>query len=465
MQIKGIILACSVAVSLPAFGLELALTPGSLGSRVPDIEGTLDKTLVLRGTADVRDLVLLSRVSRSVSTLDMSALTINSYTYTGAGYHGLTAFAAGQLPPYMLAGTSVETVVFPANATELSAGTFALSGLKEVTIPASVKKIGDNAFAGSKRLERINYEGTPGFGKNVFHNCPALVRHGLDDKITEIPEGMFNGCTSLPAIPTGVKKIGARAFEGSGILSADLTNVSEVGDYAFANDEALVEIRLGENQVKFGKAVFMGDTGLGYVPAWHSDTPESLFLNSGVASPEIINSPEIGEAAYANKPEIRTLTFGASVQKIDANAFRNIRGLQEVNVVLLKDNVPELSPEAFAGLENAEGRYDVPLLVHEVSIEKWREAPVWQLFDIRPGDMSGTDDIKVDVTVSARRQGQTLEVTSNAPIDLLQVYNVDGIALADLSNASTEATVDVPADGVLVVRVISGGSERVIKLR
>ena len=59
MQIKGIILACSVAVSLPAFGLELALTPGSLGSRVPDIEGTLDKTLVLRGTADVRDLVLL----------------------------------------------------------------------------------------------------------------------------------------------------------------------------------------------------------------------------------------------------------------------------------------------------------------------------------------------------------------------------------------------------------------------
>ena len=134
-------------------------------------------------------------------------------------------------------------------------------------------------------------------------------------------------------------------------------------------------------------------------------------------------------------------------------------------MVLLKDNVPELSPEAFAGLENAEGRYDVPLLVHEVSIEKWREAPVWQLFDIRPGDMSGTDDIKVDVTVSARRQGQTLEVTSNAPIDLLQVYNVDGIALADLSNASTEATVDVPADGVLVVRVISGGSERVIKLR
>jgi hypothetical protein len=51
------------------------------------------------------------------------------------------------------------------------------SGLKSVTIPKSVRTIGDNCFSGCESLVDVTLKGKVAFGRSVFDNCPRVRIH------------------------------------------------------------------------------------------------------------------------------------------------------------------------------------------------------------------------------------------------------------------------------------------------
>ena len=57
---------CLTLAAFMSQALELTVTPGSLQSDMPALVNTQDKSLILRGSANVTDLALLKHLSRSV---------------------------------------------------------------------------------------------------------------------------------------------------------------------------------------------------------------------------------------------------------------------------------------------------------------------------------------------------------------------------------------------------------------
>lgn len=69
------------------------------------------------------------------------------------------------------------------------------------------------------------------------------------------------------------------------------------------------------------------------------------------------------------------------------------------------------------------------------------------------------------VVISARRDGRDIIVTSTDNIDYIGVFSVNGTVLHETVPSSMEYTVsDIDNSGVVVIKVISGGISKIVKL-
>ena len=85
----------------------------------------------------------------------------------------------------------------------------------EVTTPAGVTEIGENAFSGFSSLTRVAIpEGVAKIREGAFFECSSLTRVTISEGVSEIGEGAFYGCSSLTSvtIPASVTSIGDWAF-------------------------------------------------------------------------------------------------------------------------------------------------------------------------------------------------------------------------------------------------------------
>ena len=117
---------------------------------------------------------------------------------------------------------------------------FALSGINEISIPASVKFIGERAFVG----------------------CKSLTAVTVDADIATLPAATFSGCTALEsvALSDGIVEVGSKAFRGCTALT-DITlgsNLQTVGDYAFLDCESLESVSLPDSVTSVGTGAFRG---------------------------------------------------------------------------------------------------------------------------------------------------------------------------------------------------------------
>lgn len=99
---------------------------------------------------------------------------------------------------------------------------FGNTEITSVTIPESVKYIGENAFTGCLSLESVTISNSvTELGKGCFTSCTALKSVSLGKGVTTIPENCFYACTSLRSIefPENITEIGDQAFFGCGDLS------------------------------------------------------------------------------------------------------------------------------------------------------------------------------------------------------------------------------------------------------
>lgn len=160
-----------------------------------------------------------------------------------------------------------------------SIGTFAFDECSEVTeisMPATVTKMGDFALYGCRSLSTIDISHVEEFGaralgntglkkvavpsgiielqNGVFENCTSLTMVTLPEGLTKIGS-IFNGCTSLAdiALPSSLKYIGSNAFSNTAIETITIPEgVTEIGEGVFSECPNLTKIVIPDSVVKMG---------------------------------------------------------------------------------------------------------------------------------------------------------------------------------------------------------------------
>jgi len=88
------------------------------------------------------------------------------------------------------------------------------TSLTSVTLPNSVKSIGEGVFQGCSPLASINLDSVTNIGDKAFQGCRSLTSINVE-LVTHVGEYAFYGCAGLSDIRVPlIKHMGADAFAG-----------------------------------------------------------------------------------------------------------------------------------------------------------------------------------------------------------------------------------------------------------
>lgn len=179
--------------------------------------------------------------------------------------------------------------------TEIAPDAFSGAEIGEVALPSTIKKIGDNAFAGStiSKLVLKNGADVPKLGTYVFAGCPNFSQLLLPNGCKDIPEGLFMGTALTEAsIPESVETIGANVFYGCPALTTASipASVKSIGAEAFAECEAIANVSVASTfppvcaADAFSAATYAGATlniPMGFADAYNAADAWKQFVNKG----------------------------------------------------------------------------------------------------------------------------------------------------------------------------------------
>lgn len=111
--------------------------------------------------------------------------------------------------------TSLTSVTIPSGVTKIGVAAFSGSSLTSVTIPSTVSEIEEGAFQLCTSLESVTIKkGVKTIGADAFQFCSNLASVSIPSSVTKIGERAFERCYDLRnvVIPSSVTSIGERAF-------------------------------------------------------------------------------------------------------------------------------------------------------------------------------------------------------------------------------------------------------------
>lgn len=214
--------------------------------------------------------------------------------------------------------------------------------LEKITLPATVKSVGDYAFAGCSALttfsvdsdSELEYIGEYAFKnasslrsgylpsgiKNqslvgLYYGCSSLKElNTLPKSVVEIGDETFYGCVALESVelPVGLTKVGERAFYGCENLrfgDKRFDSLVSIGEQAFYNC-ILFDGIIGNNVQSVGDEAFFGCVAL-----------DKLTVASGKVS-EIIDSAD----------KISELKISSACTELSEEAFAGCTALQKIFV-------------------------------------------------------------------------------------------------------------------------------------
>lgn len=191
--------------------------------------------------------------------------------------------------------------------TSIGEGAFGGHGeIEVISIPSTVKKIGDYAFSGCESLLGINIDDeqtVEEIGKGLFAGCTSLDNLPFIGGRNDIPEEMFSGCSNIQYVSlVNVKTIGGYAFYNCGAGSVHISNCDSIGSYAFGDCENLNKVTFDGDIRHIGYSSFSSCDNLTEITFWG-------------------NIGTIGKAAFENSYGLKRVSFIGSVASIDEYAF------------------------------------------------------------------------------------------------------------------------------------------------
>ena len=316
----------------------------------------------------MRNLILSALLLSAFPLVSMGQVTEGQWTYIveNGGATITASTATGDVTiPSVLGGYAVKKVgynsinVFGINNTSLTA----------LSIPTSVNRIENNAFAGCSRLVIATIPSSvTSIGDDLFFGCTSLSTINLPNSVTSIGNNAFGYCRSLTSftIPSNVTSIGSNAFSNCSNLTGTLnipTSVTNIGSGAFSACAGLTRINVDSGNtnfssdglgVLFNKAQTIliqcpsGRTGLYIIPSSVTSIGEYAFaFCSGLTSITIPNSvTSIGSNAFGNCSGLTSITIPSSVTNIESNVFFGCSGLTSITI---PSSVTNIESNAFFG--------------------------------------------------------------------------------------------------------------------
>ena len=226
-----------------------------------------------------------------------------------------------------------------------------------ISIPNSVKSIGDEAFfACSPVCINIPYSVT-NIGNKAFSECKSLTSINIPDSVTNIGNSAFEGCSSLTNIniPDSVTTIGDRAFsECKSLTSINIPDsVTNIGYSAFNRCDSLTNINIPDSVTSIGGSAFFWCTSLTNINIPDSVTSIGDGAFSWCTSLTNINIPDsvtnIGDLAFSWCRSLISINIPDSVTNIGNSAFDGCNSLTNINI---PDSVTYIGSKAFCGCKS-----------------------------------------------------------------------------------------------------------------
>lgn len=193
------------------------------------------------------------------------------------------------------------------------------STLKNITIPATVEKIGHHAFYACSALESIVIpDSVTEIGMGCFCGNSSLASASISENATKLPESCFRNCTSLKNI----------------IIPH---NVTDIGDFCFSGCTALSTVSLGDKTENLGDCSFYMCSAMKgiYIPPSVNEIGLCAvgFIPTSGGAAKIDDFTILGKkkSAAENYADENSLTFENAANSVHAFAIQRING-QRINI-------------------------------------------------------------------------------------------------------------------------------------
>ena len=235
---------------------------------------------------------------------------------------------------------SLESVTLPDTLRSIGQYFFSGSAVAEIALPDGLETIGNYAFSGCSSLSSISLpQSLTDIGIEAFKGT-AVTEIEIPSGITYLKNSLFENCTALEsaALPEALATIGDRVFKGAEKLTAVNmpSGVTDMGDEAFYGCEALTGFVDSDGVIRF------------YLPEGITAVSDGCFaycpLETSFTIPDQILS--IGDAAFKST-YLTELTISESLKSIGAEAFRN----SKLRDLTIPESLLSLGEDAFAGSE------------------------------------------------------------------------------------------------------------------
>ena len=246
------------------------------------------------------------------------------YTYdTGTNEASVTGYKGPAATPAVIPATIyVEELNKEFTVTEIGEIAFWNAGINRITLPDTLKTIGESAFFYAYRLQSVTIPSSvTKLGSYAFFNCKVLKSVTLSDHITEIPESAFGSCPALESvvIPESVKTIGADAFKNCTALRSVTipSSVTSIGSEAFNSCSALTTVTI-PGAATLWSGAFANCTGL---------TSVRLSSNSKTAASAeaFSNCPKLYKVNGVTALQHQTDKNGIQYPVFHSNAMQAVR--------------------------------------------------------------------------------------------------------------------------------------------